>query len=57
MAEEDSGAVVVVVRVGREGEDEPVDFGGGDANGETGRIRGAREVHDTGRDVAVKVEV
>jgi len=57
MAEEDSGAVVVVVGVGREGENEPVDFGGGDANRETGRIGGAGEVHDAGRDVAVKVEV
>jgi hypothetical protein len=33
VAKENGGAVVVVVRVGREGEDEAVDFGGRDANG------------------------
>lgn len=33
---QDGGPVVVVVRVGREGEDEAIDVRGGDADGEAG---------------------
>lgn len=58
MAVEDRGAVVVGVGVGGETEDEPIDFGGGDADGEAlfgGGLPG--QVHDAGGDVAVEVAV
>lgn len=45
---------------GREGEDEAVDFGGGDGHGQAGVGGGrgrARDVHDAAGDVAVQVEV
>ena len=50
----DGGAVVVIVRVGREGEDKAVDAGGGDADGEA--RRGAAQLHEAGGDVAVEVD-
>jgi len=46
VAEQNSGAVVVVVGVGGEGQDEAVDFGGCDTDGKTGGVRGTGEVHD-----------
>lgn len=55
VAEEHGGAVVVAVVEGGEGEDQAVDVGGGDADGQAGV--GADDVHDAGGDVAVEVQV
>lgn len=60
MTEQDRRAVVVAVAVGRQREHQPVDLGGGDADGEAGGAGGyggARQVHDARRDVAVQITV
>lgn len=57
MPEKHGRAVVVVMRVGREGEDQAIDAGCGDADGETGVGAAAGEVHDAAGNVAMEVEV
>ena len=57
---QDDGAVVHAVVVWGQGEDEAVEVGGGDAEGEAvfgGGVRGGGgEAHEAGGDVAVQVE-
>lgn len=54
---ENSGPIVVTVRVGRQGQNQPVNLAGSHADRQSVSLGCSGKIHDSGADIAVKIAI